>query len=335
MIAGVVESISEPSEELIAAVADWNDVLVLGAGGKMGSGVSSMIARAFTAAGNPAAVLAVSRWTDVAARDELSSGNVTTIEADLTDSAAVSALPEAERVIFLVGAKFGTGAAPHEAWMTNTVLPAAVASRYRASRVVALSTGNVYPPTAGFTGGASEDTPVAPIGEYAMSCVGRERVMQHAATNYGTQIAIVRLNYACDVRYGVLADIGHRVWSGEAVDVTVGAVNVVSQRYANEVIVRSMNHASNPPFVLNLAGPETASVRWIAAQFGRHFNKDIVIAGEEANKSLLSNASRCHALFGYPELSIGALIKRQAEWISSGGELWAKPTKFERTDGKF
>lgn len=329
--------LGRPAAELVAEAAAWSgDVIVLGAGGKVGSGVATMARRALDEAGREdLRVMAVSRWGDAAARAALDAVGVETVMADLSDPAAVDALPDAENVIFLVGAKFGTSTNSDEAWMTNTVLPAYVARRYARSRITALSTGNVYPLTSPMAGGPVETDETGPIGEYAITCRGREQVFTHGARTRGTHVALIRLNYACEPRYGVVADIARRVAAGEPVDLSIGVVNVVWQRYTNEVILRSLAHADTAPFVLNLTGPETASVRTIAQQLGEKLGAEPIFVGAEGETSLLNNASKCHTLFGYPDRTLGQLIDMQATWMSAGGRLWNKPTKFERRDGKF
>ncbi|WP_228002814.1 NAD-dependent epimerase/dehydratase family protein [Nocardia australiensis] len=329
--------LSRPSAGLVADAASWqNDVIVLGAGGKIGSGVATMARRALDEADrDDVRVLAVSRWSDVEARARLDATGVETVIADLSDPTAVDQLPDAGNVVFLVGAKFGTATNTDEAWMTNTVLPAYVARRYATARISALSTGNVYPLSEPVTGGPVETDETGPIGEYAITCRGREQVFTHGARTRGTQVALIRLNYACEPRYGVVADIARRVHDGEPVDLSIGAVNVVWQRYTNEVVLRSLGHADTAPFLLNLTGPETASVRTIASQLGQRLGVEPNFTGAAGATSLLNNASKCHALFGYPDRTIGQLIDMQAEWIRAGGMLWNKPTKFERRDGKF
>lgn len=329
--------LGRPGAELVAEAAAWTgDVIVLGAGGKIGSGVATMARRALDEAGRgDLRVMAVSRWSDVDARAGLDAMGVETVMADLSDPAAVDALPDAGNVVFLVGAKFGTSTNSDEAWMTNTVLPAYVARRYAQSRITALSTGNVYPLTSPMTGGPVETDETAPVGEYAITCRGREQVFTHGARTRGTRVALIRLNYACEPRYGVVADIARRVVAGEPVDLSIGVVNVVWQRYTNEVILRSLGHADTAPFVLNLTGPETASVRTIARQLGEKLGVEPVFVGVEGETSLLNNASKCHTLFGYPDRTLGQLIDMQATWMTAGGMLWNKPTKFERRDAKF
>lgn len=329
--------LGRPGAGLVAEAATWEgDVIILGAGGKIGSGVAAMARRALDEAGREEVrVLAASRWTDAEARARFETAGIDTVTTDLSDPAAVDALPDAGSVVFLVGAKFGTATDTDEAWMTNTVLPAYVARRYANSRITALSTGNVYPLTAPMTGGPVETDETAPVGEYAITCRGREQVFTHGARTRGTRVALVRLNYACEPRYGVIADIARRIQAGEPVDLSIGAVNVVWQRYTNEVVLRTLGQADTDPFLLNLTGPETASVRAIATQLGAALGIEPVFTGVEGETSLLSNAGRCHTLFGYPDRTLGELIRMQADWLGAGGRLWNKPTKFERRDGKF
>ncbi|MFI1224719.1 MULTISPECIES: NAD-dependent epimerase/dehydratase family protein [unclassified Streptomyces] len=332
------EELGRPGPALVAEAAEWpGDVVVLGAGGKTGAGIAAMARRALDAAGRDGVqVLAVSRWTDARGRAGLEERGVRTLVADLADPAALDALPDAAVVIHLVGAKFGTAAAPEQAWMTNTVLPAFVARRYRTARIVALSTGNVYGMTAPVTGGSRESDEPRPTGDYAVTCRGREQVFTHAARAEGTPVALIRLNYAVEPRYGVLADLARTLLAGRPVDLGAGAVNVVWQRYANEVVLRTVGHAAHPdPFVLNLTGPETAGVAALAAGLAEHLDVSPEFTGTAPATSLLADATLCHTLFGYPDRTLGQLIDLQARWITAGGELWDRPTKFERRDGRF
>jgi hypothetical protein len=248
---------------------------------------------------------------------------------------SLDALPDAQNVIYLVGAKFGTSGNAAATWTTNSYLPGRIARRYAGARISALSTGNVYPFVAPGTGGATEVTPPAPLGEYAMSCLGRERVLEDAAAASGSPLALIRLNYAVEMRYGVLIDLASAIAAGEAVDVSMGSANVVWQGYANEVILRALLHAGSPPFVLNLAGPETFSIRKVGEDLAQLLGVEFSATGAEGSTSLLSNATRCHALFGYPTIGLGELVEASAEWIARGGELLGKPTKFDRRDGQF
>jgi nucleoside-diphosphate-sugar epimerase len=331
------ERLTTPSPALVADfAADRGDLLILGAGGKMGPTLARLARRALDEAGRGRdRVLAVSRWSDPAAARRLAEAGVDVVAFDLLGDSDFADLPDAARVVFMVGAKFGTSTSPYLAWAVNAALPARVARRYADSRISALSTGNVYPLVPAGSGGCAEGDPVAPVGEYAMSCLGRERVFEHAAATRGTEFALLRLNYAIDLRYGVLADIGQRVLAGEPVDLTTGAVNVVWQGYANEVVLRSLSHASTDPFVLNLTGPETASVRRIAERFGARFGVAPEFAGEPAPTALLNDASWCHRLFGYPDVPLATLVEWQADWLAAGLPTSGKPTKFAVRDGRF
>lgn len=326
-----------PSPGLVSDMSRLSgDLVILGAGGKMGPSLCLAARNALDTAGSTdARVIAVSRWSDQGLADRLEAGGVDVVRAELSPDADLSGLPEAENVVYMVGAKFGSYANPSGAWMTNCVLPSVVARRYRASRLAAFSTGNVYPFTPVTGLGATEDSPTAPVGEYAMSCLGRERVIQAASLSHGLRASIIRLNYAVEPRYGVLCDIAQRVLAGSPVDLSVGFVNVVAQRYANEVALRSLLLADSPPRIINLTGPEILSVRAIALRFGELLDREVVFSGQEGETALLSNAAACHSLFGYPDLAAGALIEMQADWLLAGGRVLGKPTKFERNDGRF
>ena len=280
-------------------------------------------------------VTAVSRFSDKAAADELARAGAKIVSADVTDEAALAALPDAKNVVFLVGSKFGSTGREADTWYTNAYLPGRVADRYKSSRIVALSTGNVYPFTPVGSGGPTEETPPGPVGEYAMSCLGRERVMSRFAHRNDTPLAIIRLNYAVEMRYGVLTDIARAVFSQAPVDVTMSAVNVVWQGYANEAVLRSFLHATPDPFVLNVAGPETLSVRYLAQEFGRILGIEPILTGTEAPTALLSNAGKCIRLFGYPSVPLGQVIEWTAGWVKAGLPLLGKPTGFQKRDGKF
>jgi nucleoside-diphosphate-sugar epimerase len=331
------ERLTRPSDALVADLAaGTGDLMVLGAGGKMGPTLCRLARRALDAADRRRdRVYAVSRWSQREAADALAAAGVEPVPFDLLGGRDLAELPDAAAVVFMVGAKFGTAAVPHQAWMVNAVLPHAVARRYAGARIAAFSTGNVYPMVPVASGGCTEDDPVGPVGDYAMSCLGRERMFEHAAATDGTPVAIIRLNYAVDLRYGVLADIGQAVLAGAPVDVSTGHVNVVWQGYANEVALRALRHASDSSFRLNLTGPETAPVRRIAARFGERFGRPASYLGSEAPTALLSDATRCHRLFGYPDVALGTLIDWQAGWLAAGLPTSGKPTKFAVRDGRF
>ncbi|MFL5578771.1 MAG: NAD-dependent epimerase/dehydratase family protein [Gemmatimonadaceae bacterium] len=338
------ERLSRPTPAAVDALRRCpGDVIVLGAGGKMGPSLATMLRRAAdevaTRDGPPGArrrrVLAVSRWSSAAAAAHLEAEGVEVVAADLADRDAVDHLPDAPNVIFMAGQKFGTQGAPSATWAMNVVVPAYCADRYRDSRIVAFSTGNVYPllPAAG--GGARETDAPAPVGEYAASCLGRERVFEHWSNTRGTRVAIVRLNYAVDLRYGVLVDVALKVWRGEPVDVTNGYVNVIWQGDANALAIACLPHAATPPFVVNVTGPELLRVRDVARELGRLLGRAPTIVGDEAPDALLSRTDRMRDTLGPASVPAATLLEWVAEWVRAGNPLLGKPTKFERRDGKF
>lgn len=311
------------------------DILVLGANGKMGPSLTELAVRARRDAGATGEVIAVSRFSEPGSAQQFARFGATPVVADLSDEDDLRGLPDAPNVVYLVGAKFGTTGQEHQAWAPNTYLPGRVAERYAGARIVALSTGNVYPFTPVDSGGATESTPPGPVGDYAMSCLGRERILTHFALKRSSPLALVRLNYAVESRYGVLLDIAKSVLEDREVDVTTGYVNVVWQGYANEVILRCLTRTDLPPFVVNLTGLETLSVRELAQQFGRRFGRTPRIVGEEAPTALLSNASKCHEIFGDPGVGLDEVVEDIAAWVEGGGATLGKPTHFETRDGKF
>jgi nucleoside-diphosphate-sugar epimerase len=338
------DRLTTPSPALVADLARageegrGGDLVILGAGGKMGPTLAVLARRALDAAGRGTdAVHAVSRWSDPVQADRLRAAGVHVVAADLLgdDDPGLTALPDGADVLFMVGAKFGSAAAPSWAWAVNAALPDRVARRYAGSRITAFSTGNVYPLVPVTSQGAAEQHPVGPVGEYAMSCLGRERVFAHGALTRGTPVALIRLNYAVDLRYGVLYDLASTILDGSPVDLTTGHVNVVWQGYANEVTLRTMAHASPEVFTLNLTGPEVLPVRRIAERLARGLGRDVTFTGEPAPTALLNDATRCHDLFGYPDVTAGTLVDWQAAWLSAGLPTSGKPTKWAVRDGKF
>ena len=331
------ETLATPSAGLIDDLARGaGDLVILGAGGKMGPTLAMLARRGMDAAGRKGdAVYAVSRFGDAAIRDRLENAGVKVVSFDLIENDDFSSLPDAPNVVFMVGAKFGAATNASWAWEVNAALPDRVARRYRDSAISVLSTGNVYPFLPASSGGAAEEVQPAPIGEYAQSCLGRERVFEFGAQERGTRVAIIRLNYAVDLRYGVLADIGSAVHAGQPVSVATANVNVIWQGYANEVVLRSLVHASTEPFTINLTGPELLSVESIARRFGTLFDREVEIVDEPQSTALLSDARRCMALFGYPSVSAEELIRMQADWIGAALPMIAKPTKWAVRDGKF
>lgn len=334
------EALSRPSERDVAAMAALDgDVMLLGAGGKMGPTLARLVKRASAEAGVKRRVIAVARFSDKQLIAELAAHDIEALPADLLRSEDLAGLPDVPNIIYMAAKKFGTsGGDPAEAastWVMNAYLPGRVAERFAGSRIVSFSTGNVYPFTAAASGGATERTPLAPVGEYGLSALARERIFTYFSHKNGTPMAFLRLNYAIDLRYGVLVDLGLKVLGGTPVDVSMGAVNVIWQRDANAACLGMLAYCATPPEVLNLTGPETLSVRWLAAELGERLGKEPVFTGEEQEASLLSNASKCQQRFGYPTVPVARLLDWVADWLLAGNETWNKPTKFQVRDGKF
>jgi len=328
--------LSTPSPEDIALFREVEgDLLIVGVAGKMGPSLARRAVRAAQAAGVKKRILGVSRFSSPAVERFLQQAGVETLRADLLESSSVATLPEAPNVIFMAGRKFGSTGAESLTWAMNAYLPALVAERFRHSRIVAFSSGNVYPLVPILSGGATEEIAPEPLGEYAQSVLARERLLEHFSRCHDTPVALLRLNYATDLRYGVLLDIGSKVFEGRSVDVTMGAVNVIWQGDANSVALRSLAHCQSPPLILNLTGPEALSIRAVAKRFGESFGKEPILEGQEASTALLSNAGRCHRLFGFPSVTIDQMIAWTAHWIKRGGPTLNKPTHFETRDGRF
>ena len=311
------------------------DLVVLGAGGKMGPGLARMAKRASDAAGVHRRVIAVSRFSDPAARQGLQAAGVETVSCDLMNPSALRLLPNAPNVIFMAGTKFGTTGAEAATWAQNAYLPGLVCERYRGSRITAFSSGNVYPFTSPLAGGSVESDTPGPRGEYAWSVLGRERVMQFFSSRDSTPTLLLRLNYSCELRYGVLVDIARRILEGTPVSVDMGYFNVIWQRDANAMALQSLALARSPAAVLNLTGPEVLLVREVAAELGKRMQKPVRLTGTEAPDALLNNASQAFSLFGRPITGIGEMMDLVADWVSRGGANIGKPTHFDARDGRF
>lgn len=328
--------LSEPTDEVITSMAALEgDILILGVGGKMGPTLAKQAKRAIDLAGITKKVIGVSRFSTPGVREGLQEAGIETIAADLLSEDCLKNLPNIQNVILMAGRKFGSIDNESLTWAMNSYMPGRVADTYKDSRFVIFSTGNVYPLTPVSHGGATECLPPVPIGEYAQSCLSRERICTYFSSQFGTQMAILRLNYAIDLRYGILLDIAEKVYTEQPISLEMGNVNVIWQRDANAVALRVFAHCQSPPLILNLTGPETVSVRYLASRFGALFNKSPHLEGSESETALLSNASQCHRLFGYPRVSLEQMIEWVAEWVRIGGPTLRKPTHFEVRDGKF
>jgi dTDP-4-dehydrorhamnose reductase len=331
------DRLSEPRESTIDALRRVpGDIVILGAGGKVGPTLARMAARAARQAdrGKPRRIIAVSRFGSGDAAKKLEHHGIETVPADLTDLASVERLPDAPNVVFMAGQKFGTTDAPSRTWMMNVVVPAYCARRYAGSRVVAFSTGNVYPLVSVASGGATEHTNPNPVGEYAASCLGRERVFEFYSSR-GTRVAIMRLNYAIDLRYGVLTDLAQRLVGGVPIPLAMGHVNVIWQGDANRAALELLPLASSPPLVVNVTGTHTLSVRSLAEGLGKRIGVEPRFDGVEARDALLSDTSRFRQTLGEPEMPIETLLDWVADWTKAGRPLLGRPTHFETRDGAF
>lgn len=330
------DRLSRPSEQLIRDLEQVEgDILILGVGGKMGPSLAKLAQRATQNSSNPKRIIGVSRFSDQSMKTELEAHGIKTITADLMVDEDLESLSEVKNVIYMVGKKFGTGGNEHLTWAMNSYLPGRVAEKFKNSRIIVFSSGNIYPFVPVYSGGATELTPPNPLGEYAQSCLGRERIFEHFSHKYEIPMLIYRLNYAVEMRYGNLLEIATAVYQERPIDLRVGHMNVIWQGDANEIAIRSLLHCSHPPKILNVTGPETISIRWVAEEFGRKMGKSPILHNEEGSTALLNNATQAHRLFGYPSVSLSEVIDWTASWVMDGGDTLGKPTHFQVRDGKF
>ncbi len=330
------QELLKPSDALVSDMKRLQgDIIFLGVAGKMGPSMARVAQQATELAGVKRRIIGVSRFSDPAAKQELASYGIETISADLLNDDELEALPDVPNVIYLAGQKFGTTGKEPFTWAMNTYLPGRVAERYKDARIVAFSTGNVYPFLPVTSGGAAEEEPAAPVGEYGQSCLGRERIFQYFSLKYNIPTLIYRLNYAIDLRYGVLLEVARSVNEGRPIDLTTGFVNVIWQGDANEIAIRSLHHCDVPAKLLNVTGPETISVKWLAQEFGKLLGKEPSFTGEPQPTALLNNASRAHQLFGYPRVTVRQMLGLIASWVQEGGKTLNKPTHFQEREGKF
>jgi nucleoside-diphosphate-sugar epimerase len=328
--------LSTPTPCVVQALAKLDgDLLILGVGGKMGPTLARMAARASRESGTKRRIVGVARFSNPELPEWLQQHGVEPIACDLLDAAQLNRLPDAPNVIAMPALKFGSSGRPADTWAVNCWLPAAISQRFKNSRIAAFSTGNVYPLTPIDRGGSVESDGLAPVGEYAASCVGRERMYEYFSRANRTAVSILRLNYACELRYGVLMDLARQVFSGEPVDLSMPAVNVIWQGDANAIALQSLAQAASPPFVVNIAGSQTLRVRWLAEELGKLLGKTPLFNGDEGSDALLSNSSLARRLFGPPQVSVEQMLRWTAHWLQSGSPLLGKPTKFQVRDGRF
>jgi nucleoside-diphosphate-sugar epimerase len=328
--------LSEPTERLVGSLSRLDgDIMVLGVSGKMGPTLARMAKKASERAGPKRRVIGVSRFSSSSIEDRLQAWGVETVRCDLLDSTSLAKLPDAANVVFMAGMKFGSTGQEWLTWANNTFLPGLVADRFRNSRIAVFSTGNVYGLSPTTKGGSREEEPLNPVGEYAMSCVGRERIFEHFSRLNKTPMTILRLNYASEPRYGVLLDIAQRVNVGQPVSLSMGYLNTIWQGDASAMALESLTYATAPPNVINITGPELLSVRQVAKEFGERLGKPVRFEGTESSDALLSNAQKSMELFGRPRVSVPLMVDRIAIWLRNGGPTLAKPTHFEDREGHF
>ena len=335
-IAELEDQLSAPTEGAIRSLGQLEgDLVILGAGGKMGPTLARMAQRASEAAGVKRRVIAVSRFRESGLVERLQKWGVETHSCDLLDERAIAELPRAANVIFMVGLKFGASTNPALTWAMNCYVPMLVSKKYYDSRIGVFSSGNVYGTARVDQGGSRESDPLAPVGEYAITVLGRERMFEYCSHEFEMPVVQLRLNYATELRYGVLVDIARRVAAEEPIDVTMGWVNVIWQTEANAMALQALEHSASPPCTLNLAGPEFLRVQDVAKRFGELFGKPVHFAGTEAEDALLSNAEKSYRLLGKPQVTANQMIEWTANWVGQGGESLGKPTHFQSRDGKY
>ena len=335
-VTALYNQLLEPSPALLSDIATLDgDIMILGVGGKMGPALAKLARRALNLVGSERKVIGASRFSEPGLLEELNQLGIETHVVDLLNEDQLDSLPAAKNVLYLAGTKFGTTGKESFTWAMNAYLPGRVAEKYRDSNIVVFSTGNVYPLTPVDAGGATEKLLPEPLGEYAQSCLGRERVFQYFSTKNNTPVFIYRLNYANDVSYGVLLEIAKAVKERKPIDLRMGYVNVIWQGDANEIAIRALNHCSVPAKMVNVTGPETVSIKWLGGQFGNIFGQEPVFINTEESTALLSNAGVSNDLFGYPKVLLNQMIQLIAEWINQGGKTINKPTHFQERQGKF
>lgn len=330
------ELLSTPSADLVGMMKRLEgDIMILGIAGKMGVTMGRLAVRAIREAGVDRKVIGVARFSKAEDRKKLQSWGIETIACDLLDQAAVQKLPQVKNVVFMAGRKFGTDGSESQTWAMNVLAPAYAADHFRNSRIVAFSTGCVYPLVGVESCGCTEETVLSPVGEYAQSCLGRERIFQYYSGRNNTPLLLFRLNYSVDLRYGVLHDIAKNIWEGKPVDNTVGYFNVIWQGDANAAALRALELAEAPAAILNVTGPETASVERTARLLGRLMGREVTFKGSPGDRCYLNDSAKMCRCFGYPSVSLDQMIRWQAAWIANGGESIGKPTHFEVNNGKF
>ena len=335
-VGALEDLLSDPPDYVVDVMRGLDgDVIVLGVAGKMGPTLARMARRATDRSGRARRIIGVARFSDPDQETTLQACGVETIRCDLLNEVEVERLPDAENVVFMAGRKFGSSGFESLTWAMNGYVPALVSRRFAGSRVVAFSTGNIYGMAPVGHGGSIEADPPRPVGEYAMSCLARERIFEYFSVSAGTAMVILRLNYAVEMRYGILYDLARRVAAGDSIDLTMGFFNAIWQGDANAMALASLAHCTSPPLILNIAGPEELSVRRTIEELGGLLSRPVAFTGTEAGDAILSNGAQGWSLFGRPRIDSRQLIQWTADWVARGGASLEKPTHFESRDGRF
>ena len=330
------ELLSEPTDQVVEAMRHLEgDIMLLGAGGKIGPSLALMAKRSSVLAGSKRRILAVSRFSNPKEEAMLQARGVETIRCDLLDETSVARLPLVPNLIFLAGLKFGSTQDAPGTWASNTWIPGVVCQKWSASRIVSFSTGTVYGLTPVAGGGSLETEAPQPVGEYAMSCLGRDRLFEYFSRDRKMLVSIIRLFYACELRYGVLVDLARKVVAGRPIDITMSCFNIIWQGDSNAFTLLAFNHAASPPFVINITGREILGIREVAETMGRQLGIKPVFCGTESGTACLGNVTKSEHLFGPPRVSAGDLIDAVTAWVKQGGECLDKPTHFETRDGRY
>jgi len=330
------DNLSQPTKEVIDTVTRLDgDYIILGIAGKIGPSLARMLKRALKEANKESRVIGVSRFSDQGLKKKLEDEGIDIFQGDLLDSEFIKSLPKVRNVIFLAGMKFGSVENLEMTWAVNSYLPAMIVEQFSSSRIVAFSTGCVYELVPIKSGGSLESDIPKPIGEYAQSCLGRERMFEYGSKKNNTKVILIRLNYAVELRYGVLVDLALKAWNDEPVDLVMGYFNVMWQSEVNELTIRALEYCESPVKKINMTGAEILSVKECAEQFGKLFNKKVKYTGKEASTALLSNAQESYRLFGRPKIGLEQMMIWIAAWIKEGNRILNKPTHFEVRDGKY
>jgi nucleoside-diphosphate-sugar epimerase len=335
-VAELEQILSEPYPEDLESMEDLRGgLLILGAGGKMGPTLVQRAVKSYRAAGIPGEVVAVSRFSDQKIKERLEDLGARTLSIDLLNEESLASLPQLPNVIFMTGMKFGSSGKQPMTWAMNSYLPGRVAETFKESRIVAFSTGNVYPLMTPESGGSKEQDPLGPVGEYAQSCLGRERIFEYFSELNSTPMCILRLNYAVEARYGVLIDIAQKIAEDQPINLEMGFVNIIWQGDANSICLRAFDLCGIPSTILNLTGKNVLSVRKLGEEIGSRIGKKPIFEGKEGTHALLNNASECIRIFGEPKIPLEQLLDLTVSWVLKGGKTLGKPTKFQVKNGKF